>query len=265
MVKHLTKNSFLIKDGATKQLVACEGILSINERQKQIFKKVESIIKKEEPIPTVAELGQLFGITQQAMSKNLKVLEDAGYIRRNPSKHKSIELVGRSVSKATRVKLLGRIAAGQPLEAIETEQGIEVPTDHLPSDEAYALEVSGDSMVEDGILNGDIVIVKRQTVAYNGQTVVAIINNEATLKRYYHEGDRIRLQPANQSLSPIYAGPNDDFEIRGIVFALYRKYPAFGAWKGREMFFIYLFLGGNLGETKRFLVDLLCVKKWFSA
>lgn len=196
----------------------------MNKRQKAILDKLENIIKAEEPIPTVASLGEMFGITQQAMSKNLKALEKAGHIRRDPSKHRSIELV-EPPPQAQRVPLLGRIAAGQPLEPIESEQTIEVPAELIPQGDVYALEVSGESMIDDGILDGDFVIVRSQTMAFNGQTVVAVVNNEATLKRYYHEGSRIRLQPANAALEPIYTGPGDEFEIRGIVFALFRKYP----------------------------------------
>ncbi len=195
----------------------------MNKRQKEIFRKIERIIKADDPVPTVADLGQMFGISQQAMSKNLKVLEKFGMIRRNPNKHRSIELVA-PPPRATRVQLLGRIAAGMPLEPVESEQTIDVPADLVPNGEVYALEVSGDSMIEDGIFDGDTVIIRRQSMAFDGQTVVAVLNGEATLKRYYHEGHRIRLQPANAALKPLYAGPDDDFEIRGIVYALYRKY-----------------------------------------
>jgi len=197
--------------------------LSLNNRQQSIFKKIEILIKEGEPVPTVAKLGELFGISQQAMSKNLRALEEADLIRRNPNKHRSIELVT-PPPQARRIPLLGRIAAGHPLEAVESQQTIEVPADMIPKGEVYALQVEGDSMIEDGILDGDIVIIRRQTMAFDGQTIVAIINGEATLKRYYHEGHRIRLQPANAALSPLFCGPGDEFEIRGVVFALFRKY-----------------------------------------
>ena len=165
----------------------------------------------------------MFSITQQAMSKNLKVLTEADLIRRNPHKHRSIELV-KPPPQAVIVNLLGRITAGQPLEAIEDSQTIEVPAQLVPKGEAYALEVNGESMIEDGILDGDIVVIKKQSMAFDGQTIVAVINNEATLKRYYHEGHRIRLQPANAALKPFYVGPSEQFEIRGIVYGLFRKY-----------------------------------------
>ena len=198
--------------------------MGLSKRHREIFDHIEKILKAGEPVPTVAALGEVFEITQQAMSKNLRALEKANLIHRDPNKHRSLELV-EPPPRAHRVKLLGRIAAGEPLEPIESERRIEVPESLVPSSgEVYALEVSGDSMIEDGILNGDIVIIRRQTMAFDGQTVVAIINNEATLKRYYHEGNRIRLQPANKTLSPLFANPDDEFEIRGVVHALYRGF-----------------------------------------
>lgn len=197
--------------------------MKINERQQEIYEKLAEVLNAGEPAPTVAALGKMFGMSQQAMSKNLKVLEQASLIRRDPGRHRSLELVAAQPT-ARRVPLLGRIAAGQPLEAIEDERAIEVPMDLLPKGEVYALEVNGDSMIEDGILDGDVVIIRRQSMAFNGQTVVAIINEEATLKRYYHEGARIRLQPANANLQPFFIGPDQDFEIRGVVHGLYRKF-----------------------------------------
>ena len=197
--------------------------MRLSERQKKIFEKIETIIKAGEPVPTVAALGRMFDISQQAMSKNLKVLEEADLIQRDRHKHRSIELV-KPPPRAVVVNLLGYITAGQPLEAVEVPETIEVPAALVPKGEAYALRVQGESMIEDGILDGDVVIVQQQSMAFDGQTVVAVINGEATLKRYYHEGHRIRLQPANASLQPIYCGPEDEFEIRGIVYALHRAY-----------------------------------------
>ena len=197
--------------------------MRLSARQKDIFKRIEEIIKGNEPVPTVAALGRMFDITQQAMSKNLKVLVEADLIRRNPHKHRSIELV-KPPPLAIVVPLLGRITAGQPLEAVEDPQTIEVPAQMVPKGEAYALEVCGLSMIEDGIHDGDTVVIQKQSMAFDGQTIVAVINGEATLKRYYHEGHRIRLQPANDTMQPFYVGPDDSFEIRGIVYALYRRY-----------------------------------------
>ena len=197
--------------------------MRLSERQKAIFKKLDDIIKDGEPIPTVANLGNMFSISQQAMSKNLKVLEEADLIRRNPHKHRSIELV-QPPPQAVVVNMLGRITAGQPLEPVEAPQTIEVPAALVPKGDSYALEVRGESMIEDGIMDGDVVVIQKQSMAYDGQTIVAVINGEATLKRYYHEGHRIRLQPANVNLKPLYATPDDAFEIRGIVYALFRKF-----------------------------------------
>lgn len=202
--------------------------MGLSKRQWSIYRELERLLKSGEPVPTVAALGAMFQMSQQAMSKNLKALEAEGLIRRSRHRHRSIELLT-PPARAKRVPLLGRIAAGQPLEAIESDQTIEVPAELVPSGDIYALGVSGDSMIEDGILDEDIVIIRRQSMAFNGQTVVAVVNGEATLKRYYHEGDRIRLQPANAALSPFYIGPEEDFEIRGVVYALYRRFEDLGA------------------------------------
>ena len=197
--------------------------MKLNKRQHNIYKRLAALAEASEPTPTVAELGREFGISQQAMSKNLKVLEQEGLIRRIPNKHRGIELVG-GPPRALRVPLLGRIAAGKPLEAIESQRAIEVPKDLVPNGEAYALEVNGDSMIEDGIHDGDVVVIRKQSSAFDGQTVVAVVNGEATLKRYYHEGNRIRLQPANQELRPFFVEEGENFEIRGIAHALYRRF-----------------------------------------
>lgn len=207
----------------TEVLVEVDLSSKLNTRQAKIFKTLERLIKAGEPVPTVSQLGVMFKITQQAMSKNLKALEEAELIRRNPHKHRSIELM-RPAPKALAIKLLGRITAGSPLEQMETSQMIVVPAGMVPKGHAYALEVTGDSMIDDGILDGDIVIIKRQSMAYDGQTVVAILNGEATLKRYYHEGSRIRLQPANANMAPFFAMPEDEFEIRGVVHGLFRTF-----------------------------------------
>ena len=197
--------------------------MGISRRQKEIFQHIKNILVMDEVVPTVSELGKQFDMSQQAMSKNLRVLEREGLIVRNPGRHRSLELVEQQ-PKAIKVPLLGRIAAGQPLEAVEDADEIEIPESLVPKGEVYALEVTGESMIEDGILDGDIVIIRRQSAAFEGQTVVAVVNEEATLKRYHHEGNRIRLQPANAKLEPIFVSTDDAFEIRGVAQGLYRRF-----------------------------------------
>lgn len=197
--------------------------MGISERQYAIYNYLKRLSEADEPLPTIAALGAHFSISQQAMSKNLRVLEGEGLIERDKGRYRNIRVVT-PPSKIARVPLLGKIAAGVPIEAIETSEEVELPDSILDGEEGFALRVEGQSMIEDGIHHGDLVFVKRQTTAFNGQTVVALINGEATLKRYYHEGDRIRLQPANSEMEPIFVYPGKDFEIRGIVVSLFRRY-----------------------------------------
>jgi len=126
-------------------------------------------------------------------------------------------------SEAVVLSLAGLITAGEPIEAIETKEEISVPKDLVNNPEnSFVLRVKGRSMIDDGILDGDYVIIERKQSADNGDTVVALIdNNYATLKRFYHEGKRIRLQPANSTMKPIYV---DDLTVQGVVRGVIRKY-----------------------------------------
>lgn len=125
---------------------------------------------------------------------------------------------------AATLPLLGTIAAGRPIEPIENPEPVEVPASLLGPGERYALRVRGDSMVEDGIRDGDLVVVRRAPRAENGQTVVAIVEGEATLKRFFRRGPRVELRPANAALAPLEAAA-DRVEIRGVLVGLLRRYP----------------------------------------
>jgi len=197
--------------------------MGVSKKQYAIYNYLREINARQRPIPTIATLGDIFEISQQAMSKNLRALEREGLIQREKGRYRNIHIVEQP-PKAVRVPLLGKIAAGAPIEAIETTEEIEIPESVFNGMDGFALRVEGQSMIEDGIHHGDLVFVKRQTTAFNGQTIVALINGEATLKRYYHEGNRIRLQPANQAMDPIYVYPDQGFEIRGIVASLFRSF-----------------------------------------
>jgi repressor LexA len=133
-----------------------------------------------------------------------------------------LKLRGRVPRSGARVQILGRIAAGRPIEAVEDPEELDLQDLLPPGRECYALHVRGDSMIDDGIRNGDIVLVEQRKEARNGETVVAVLaGEEATLKRYYRERGRIRLQPANSALEPIYA---KDVEVRGVVVGVIRRY-----------------------------------------
>src|SRR3989338_11075548 len=155
--------------------------------------------------------------------QHISALEQKGMLER--TKHQPRSIVASGAEKMVQVPLLGRIAAGQPIEALEDKETIAVPQSKLPfaKGEYYALRVAGDSMRDERINDGDIVLVKEQKTAENGQKVVALVNNsEATLKKFYKERNHIRLEPANKSYAPIFVGKNTPLAIQGVVVDVIR-------------------------------------------
>jgi repressor LexA len=174
--------------------------------------------------PTLGEIGSHFKVSKVTIFEHLVQMEKNGVIKRLPSKSRAIEILDPDFapSSPTRLPLVGKIAAGAPIEAIEQPENIDICSLINPDQEHYMLRVRGDSMIGDHIADGDLVIVEKRSTARDNEIVVAIIgDNEATLKRFFREGDRIRLQPANDALSPIYA---DHVDIRGVVVGILRKY-----------------------------------------
>jgi len=198
--------------------------MHLTERQKDIFKFIESYLETNDYSPSLEDIGSHFGISSMnGVYKHLKILEERGYIRRLSNKARSIQLVHEELEKHT-LPLLGYIAAGQPIEAVESPEEVEVPEYLMKRGEHYVLEVEGESMIDHHIQNGDRVVIQRRDHANNGETVVALIDGEnATLKQYYREGRRIRLQPANSSMDPIYV-EESRLRIQGILVGLIRKY-----------------------------------------
>jgi repressor LexA len=157
--------------------------------------------------------------------KHLHNLEQKGFIKRQHNHSRALEVSG-SEKRDGRgvVKLLGQVAAGAPIEAIESNETISVPDDFIRRDNTFCLRVKGDSMIEDGIRDGDYIIVEGRDNADNGETVVALIGNEATVKKFYREPDgQVRLQPANSTMQPILV-TEGDLAIRGVVVGLMRHY-----------------------------------------
>jgi repressor LexA len=155
---------------------------------------------------------------------HVQALKDKGYLKIMDGQMRSVELTEKSniFTKGVELPLVGSIAAGEPIEAIQDRDTISVPIELLPNLNCYVLQVKGDSMIEDGILDGDFVIVERNFYPENGDTVVALLDNEnATLKRYYREKTRIRLQPANKKMRALYAR---NPVIQGIVRGVLRRY-----------------------------------------
>ena len=205
----------------------------LSERQRNILVYIRDYLEERGYPPSIREIGDRVGISSTSVvDYNLRALERDGYIRRDREVSRGLELVGdqRSPREAAprliRVPVVGRIAAGAPIDAIEDPADtIEFTTGTVPEG-CYALRVKGTSMIEDHIDNGDLVVVKPQPTAENGEIVVAVVsdaspNGGATLKRFYRQGDHVRLQPRNPEMQPIIV-PADQVEIRGKVVKLVR-------------------------------------------
>lgn len=197
----------------------------LTKRQKQLFDYLDDHIANHGYAPTLEEIGLHFGLSSLAtVHKHLTNLETKGLIRRKLNHSRAIELV-RQKKKAAAIELplLGRVAAGAPIEAIETSDTISIPEDLVRRENSFVLRVRGDSMIEDGILDGDYVVVESRPQAENGETVVAVVEGNATVKRLYRErGGKIRLQPANARMEPILVR-DKDLTIRGVVVAVLRR------------------------------------------
>ncbi len=198
----------------------------LTKRQKEMMDYLDGYIAEHGYAPTLEEIGEHFDLSSLAtVHKHLTNLEDKGLIKRKWNHSRAVELVPqKKKAAAVELPLLGRVAAGLPIEAIETPGSIVVPEELVRRENSFALQVKGDSMVEDGILDGDYVIVEERPNAENGDTVVALVNGEATVKRFFRErGGRIRLQPANQRMEPMII-KDKELTIRGRVVAVLRKY-----------------------------------------
>lgn len=196
----------------------------LTRRQNQILDFFRAYTEEQGISPTLEEIAANFGVNKVTIFGHVAELERKGVMRRAaPGVSRGLQIVDRdSEPSSTTLQILGEIAAGSPIEAIENPESLDL-ADLVPEGrEVYALRVSGQSMIEDAITDGDIVLVERRETARNGETVVAILNDgEATLKRYYKEAGRVRLQPANASMKPIYP---DEITIRGVVIGVVRKY-----------------------------------------
>lgn len=197
----------------------------ISKKQNQILEFIKSEILKRGYPPSVREICDAVGLkSTSSVHSHLETLEKNGYIRRDPTKPRAIEITDDDFSFARRdivsIPVIGRVAAGEPILADQNiEDHFPLPADRLPSGECYILKVRGDSMINVGILDGDFVIVKRTSVADNGETVVALIDDSATVKTFYKEEGIFRLQPENDFMDPIIV---ESVDILGIVIGLIR-------------------------------------------
>ena len=197
----------------------------ITKRQKELLDYLRGYIDAHGYAPTLDEIGRHFSLASLAtVHKHLTNLERKGRIRRHANQSRALELVpDPKIGRAVNVPLLGRVAAGTPIEPVETPETVTLPEELLGRGETFALRVRGDSMVGEGILDGDLVVVESRQSAENGTTVVALVRGEATVKKVYRERGRVRLVAANERMPPIIARA-DDVQIRGVVIAVLRRY-----------------------------------------
>ncbi len=195
----------------------------LTKRQKQILDYVKSVTVKKGYSPSLEEIGKHFKLSSVAtVHEHIENLREKGYLGKEENKPRTIDIYGSEPMR--QIPLLGTIAAGEPIEAIQENEFIGVPKSRFPSgSDIYALRVLGNSMVDENINDGDIIVVRHQSTAENGQKVVALIENRgATLKKFYKEKGQIRLQPANKSMEPIIVRNGKDISIQGIFLDVIR-------------------------------------------
>jgi len=200
----------------------------LTPKQLSILEFLKSEILNKGYPPAVRDICQAVGLkSTSSVHAHLETLEELGFIRRDPTKPRAIEIVDDSFNLTRRevanVPMIGTVAAGTPILA---EQNIEdyfpIPVEHLPNKQTFMLRVKGTSMIQAGILDGDYVMVEQTSSCKNGDMVVAILDGEATVKTFYKEDGHIRLQPENDALSPIIVGPDQMLQIAGKVFGVMR-------------------------------------------
>jgi repressor LexA len=206
--------------------------MAITKRQRQVYDFIADFVQRNNFTPSFQEIGDGLGLSSLAtVHKHITNLEKKGLLNRDYNRSRSIDLLppkGRmkqamAVNTGMVLPLMGRIAAGQPIEAVERPETISL-ADFVRSKEVFVLEVSGDSMQDEAILSGDYVLVEKTKIAHNGDIVVALVEGtDATLKRFYREGDKVRLQPSNAKMKPIMVHARD-LDIQGRVIGVLRKY-----------------------------------------
>jgi repressor LexA len=197
----------------------------LTKKQSEALDAIREFIAKHNYAPSYREVMRAMGIKSPATAYNhVQALRGKGYLTLKSGQMRSVTLTEKAnaFTRSIELPLAGTIAAGEPIEALQEDQAINVPIELLPNLNCFVLQVRGESMKDDGILNGDYVIVERNFYPQNGDVVVALLNNEnATLKRYYREKNRVRLQPANARMKPIYS---KNPVIQGIVRGVMRRY-----------------------------------------
>ena len=201
--------------------------MAITARQRRVYEYIASYFEANHEAPTLAEIGRQFGMTSLASVHNaLSILEREGLIRRIPNVSRGIELVKQeSDNENFQIPLLGVVAAGAPIEAVLNYEAVCIPRDMMRKGRMFALRVRGDSMIDEQIREDDLIILRSQQTAENGQTVVALLDgSDATVKRFYRGRNHVRLEPANPRYKPLIVKPADRLQIQGVVVGVIRKY-----------------------------------------
>lgn len=201
--------------------------MALTRRQREVLEVIREFIARNGYSPSLEEIGGELGLSSVAtVHKHVSHLVEKGFVTRGWNQNRSIELVDESDGAGVvRVPLAGAIAAGHPLDAVSTDESIAVPADMVRGHgRTFVLKVQGDSMIDEQIRDGDLVVVEERSLARDGETVVALVDGaEATLKRFYAENGTVRLQPANTSMSPIVL-PAERVRVQGVVVGVLRKY-----------------------------------------
>lgn len=199
----------------------------LTPRQRQILEFIKEEVQKKGYPPSVREIGHAVGLSSSStVHGHLGKLEEKGYIRRDPTKPRALEVVGlsgQSRPELVYAPVVGRVTAGAPIMAVENIEGyFPLPKNFTGHGDMFLLQVQGDSMLQAGILNGDYVVVRQQPDASNGEIVVALLGEEATVKRFFKENGHVRLQPENDAYEPILS---TDISVLGKVVGVYRMFP----------------------------------------
>jgi repressor LexA len=200
--------------------------LPLTKRQREIMDYLGEFIQQHGYAPSLEEIGRRFGLSSLAtVHKHLTNLQDKGFIKRSWNRSRSVELLpARMGGRAVELPLLGYVAAGVPIEAIAGAETIAVPEDLVGKRDTYVLRVRGDSMIDEQIRDGDFVIVEDRKMADNGEMVIALLGgSDVTLKKFYRENGRVRLQPANPAMQPLLVEA-DQVQVQGVVIGVMRKY-----------------------------------------
>jgi repressor LexA len=198
--------------------------MSLTRKQKAVFDFIVDYIREYEVSPTQDEIREHFNFKSLGSVQDyIKYLKNAGYLTSDINSVRGLTPVISNISEKIEIPMHGKVAAGSPIETYESFETIEVPKSMIGKGNYFALTIQGSSMIEDGILDGDIVVIKEQKMAQNGDTVVATIDNEATIKRYYYKKNKVELHPANATMKPIIIG-SGDLQIKGVLVGLLRVY-----------------------------------------